>query len=295
MQGGDFFGEARVKTKKQYIRAMAQTTSRQGRVEQSQRSIRSVSKPHASQVISVTTVRPRTQLRQQKNRKRDPDRTRELLLQAAFDEIHRYGFQAASVDAMLARTGVTKGALYHHFPTKTQLGYAVIEEVIRPRILQRWGHALQETEDPLAHLIQKLRYEAQHRWLLEALQVGCPVNNLANEMSPIDEGFRQRVEQVFQDWRSLLARMIEQGRRTGHVRTDVNAAQVATFFVAVVEGTMSMAKNAQDPQLVRDNFTLLQTYLAALRPPSSAQQATRKDDAHAPVRRPQRHSMAGRE
>jgi TetR/AcrR family transcriptional regulator, transcriptional repressor for nem operon len=284
-----------LKTKKQYISAMAQTTSRQGRVEQSQRSLRSVSKPPASQVTCVTTVQPRTPLRQQKSGKRNPDRTRELLLQAAFDEIHRHGFQAASVDAILARTGVTKGALYHHFPTKTQLGYAVIEEVIRQRILQRWGHVLQETKDPLAYLIEKLRYEAQHRWPLEALQVGCPVNNLANEMSPIDEGFRQRIEQVFQDWRSSIARMIEQGRRTGEVRTDVNAAQVATFFVAVVEGTISMAKNAQDPKLLRDNFTLLQTYLAALRPPSNAQQATRKDDHHAPARRPQHQSIAGRE
>jgi len=190
--------------------AMAQTTLRQGRVGQSQHNIRSVSKPHASQLSSVTTVRPRTQLRQQKSGKRNPDHTREVLLQAAFDEIHRHGFQAASVDAILARTGVTKGALYHHFPTKTQLGYAVIEEVIRQRILQRWGHVLQEPEDPLAHLIQKLRYEAQHSWSLAALQVGCPVNNLANEMSPIDEGFRQRIEQVFQDWRSIIARMIEQ-------------------------------------------------------------------------------------
>jgi len=79
------------------------------------------------------------------------------------------------------------------------------------------------------------------------------------------------------------------------VRTDVNAAQVATFFVAAVEGTMSMAKNAQDPKLLRDNFTTLQTYLAALRPPSSTPQATRKDDHHAPARRPQRYSRVGRE
>jgi hypothetical protein len=151
----------------------------------------------------------------------------------------------------------------------------VVEEVIRQRIFQRWEHRLGETEDPIAHLIEKLRYEAQHRWPLEALQVGCPVNNLANEMSPIDEGFRQRIEQVFQDWRGIIARMIAQGRGSGHVRVDVNAAQVATFFVAAVEGTISMAKNAQDPQLLRDNFTMLQTYLAALRPTRGAPRATR--------------------
>ncbi len=215
---------------------------------------------------SFHSPRLQTQLTQRQNGKRNPDRTRDVILQAAFDEIHRCGFQAASVDAILARTGVTKGALYYHFPTKTQLGYAVVEEVIRQRILQRWGHELGEGEDPITHLIEKLRFEAKNRWPLEALRVGCPVNNLANEMSPIDEGFRQRIEQVFQDWRGIITRMIQQGQKSGHVRADVKPAQVATFFVAAVEGTIGMAKNAQDPKLLQDNFTMLQTYLAALCP-----------------------------
>lgn len=251
------------------------SVSRHGSMTQAKQKTRVVINTKVGQRHSFNARRSQTQSRQPHNGKRDPDRTREVILQAAFDEIHRHGFQAASIDALLARTGVTKGALYYHFPTKTQLGYAVVEEVIRQRILQRWSHVLGEAEDPIAHLIEKLRYETQHHWSLEALQVGCPVNNLANEMSPIDEGFRQRIEQVFQDWREIIAQMIEQGRNGGHVRADVNAAQVATFFVAAVEGTISMAKNAQDPKLLQGNFTMLQMYLAALRPTLSEPQATR--------------------
>lgn len=254
---------------------MKETISRQGRTEQTQLSTRSVSKVQTPQRYPLAAARPHQQPRQHKNGKRNPDRTREVLLQAAFEEIHRSGFRAASVDAILARTGVTKGALYYHFPTKTQLGYAVVEEVIRQRILQRWGHVLEETEDPITHLIEKLQYEAKHRWPLDALQVGCPVNNLANEMSPIDEGFRQRIEHVFQDWRGIIARLIQQGQKSGHVRADVNATQVATFFVAAVEGTIGMAKNAQDPKLLQGNFTMLQTYLATLRPLQGEPRLTR--------------------
>jgi AcrR family transcriptional regulator len=254
---------------------MERTNSERNQAKPLKRQALGGSTTKTRQAHFFNTTRPQKPPRQQQSGKRDPDRTREILLQAAFDEIHRYGFQAASVDAILARTGVTKGALYYHFPTKTQLGYAVVEEVIRQRILERWGHALGEGEDPIAHLIEKLRYEAKHRWPLEALQVGCPVNNLANEMSPIDEGFRLRIERVFQDWRGIIAGMIAQGQSSGHVCTDIDAAQVATFFVAAVEGTISMAKNAQDPRLVQDNFTMLWTYLAALRPPPSAPRAAR--------------------
>ena len=64
--------------------------------------------------------------------KRNPEQTRQALLEAAFEEIYRVGFQAASLDRILDRAGVTKGALYHHFKNKLELGYAVLEEVVRP-------------------------------------------------------------------------------------------------------------------------------------------------------------------
>ena len=64
--------------------------------------------------------------------------TRHNLLEAAFDEIHRTGFQAASLHRILRRTGLTKGALYHHFPNKLALGYAVVDELLGPYLEQNW-------------------------------------------------------------------------------------------------------------------------------------------------------------
>ena len=74
------------------------------------------------------------------DRLRDPERTRERLLQAAFREVYRSGFQSAGIDTILAATNVTKGALYHHFESKEALGYAIVEEIIannRPRQVVR--------------------------------------------------------------------------------------------------------------------------------------------------------------
>ena len=61
---------------------------------------------------------------------RDPERTRKRLLQAAFREVHRSGFQNAGIDTILEATNVTKGALYHHFDSKEALGYAVVDEIV---------------------------------------------------------------------------------------------------------------------------------------------------------------------
>ena len=77
-------------------------------------------------------------VRKRKRRFRDPERTRARLLQAAFREVHRSGFQSAGIDTILAATNVTKGALYHHFDSKEALGYAIVEEIVAKFVRDRW-------------------------------------------------------------------------------------------------------------------------------------------------------------
>ena len=64
--------------------------------------------------------------------------TREVLLWAAFREMQKSGFESASLTKILADTGLTKGALYHYFPNKVSLGYAVVDEIVLAQIRQRW-------------------------------------------------------------------------------------------------------------------------------------------------------------
>src|SRR6202162_6430229 len=80
-------------------------------------------------------------------RLRNPERTRERLLQAPFREVYRYGFQSAGIDTILAATNVTKGALYYHFESKEALGHAIIEEIISEITRDRWVLPLQRSKD----------------------------------------------------------------------------------------------------------------------------------------------------
>src|SRR4029077_19807901 len=127
-------------------------------------------------------------------RLRDSDRTRERLLQAASREIYRSGFQSASLDTILAVAGVTKGALYYHFDSKEALGYAVVDEVIADHVRGKWVRPLQSGKDPIDVLIG-----AVQRIPVRPVDVrgGCQLNNLAQEMSPLDAGFRKRLAIIF--------------------------------------------------------------------------------------------------
>ena len=197
---------------------------------------------------------------------RRPDATRQKLLERAFEEIHRNGFRAASLDSILADAGVTKGALYHHFENKAELGYAVVEEVVRPWLAQRWRPVL-EADNPLDAAIKLIRERLDAKTGM-ALSLGCPFNNLIQEMSPVDEGFRKRLNAILMEWRDATAEALRRGQKNGTVCGDVEPRAAATFIVSSVEGCFGMAKASQSREFLEDGFHGLIQYLEHLRPPA---------------------------
>jgi AcrR family transcriptional regulator len=195
---------------------------------------------------------------------RDPDATRSGLLRAAFQQVHRSGFQGTDLDSILRTAGVTKGALYHHFANKDALGYALVDEFLTELTRDKWLAPLAEAADPieaLARIVQSSSVKPKD------VANGCPVNNLAQEMSPLDEGFRRRLARVFDGWRRGVADALRAGQERGLVRADLDPAETALFFIAAYEGYISLAKNAQDARVLQAGTKSLTRYLESLRPP----------------------------
>jgi TetR/AcrR family transcriptional regulator, transcriptional repressor for nem operon len=199
-------------------------------------------------------------------RPRDPERTRDRLLQAAFREIYRSGFQSASLDTILASAGVTKGALYYYFKSKRALGYAVVEEVIGPDNHGEWVRPLQGGKDPIDTLIDIVQSLSVR---LEDVRGGCQLINLAQEMSPLDAGFRKRLATIFHTWREAVASALREGQTYGRVRRDVEPANAAGLLIAMVVGHGSLAKNAQDPKVMKAGIRDIVDWLRSLRPPGN--------------------------
>ena len=155
---------------------------------------------------------PQSSAELQSGTHRDPDRTRQDLLEAAEREMHLHGYQAASLSQIIADAGVTKGALYHHFANKQSLGYAVVDEIWGPGLRAMWIEPLQAADrHPIDTLIGMIETSAGSL-TEEALVLGCPINNLAQEMSPINEGFRHRINALLAEWRSAIAAAIVRGQ-----------------------------------------------------------------------------------
>lgn len=195
--------------------------------------------------------------------RRDPERTRALLLKTAFAEVYRSGFQGTGLDRILAQAKVTKGALYHHFGSKEALGYALVDEVILEMTRQKWLIPLEKGEDPIDTLIAVIEGTSL---AAKDVEQGCPLNNLSQEMSPLDEEFRKKTANVFRVWIGGMADALKRGQKQGQVRKDIDAEDTATYVAATYEGYLSLAKNAQDPRVLRSGIRVLSKYLETLRP-----------------------------
>jgi TetR/AcrR family transcriptional repressor of nem operon len=177
------------------------------------------------------------------------DDRRSTILSAAFHEIYGQGFRAASIEGIASRASLGVNDLQECFPTKRELGHAVIDEVIAPMIDELLVRPVETSRTPLESLVRCLR-----RLELEAregrLPCGCPLNNLAQEMSVLDESFRKRLEDVYVRWRKALAYGLRQEQERDVLRRDADPEGVAAFVVATVEGAMGTMKCAQSPAVL---------------------------------------------
>lgn len=191
--------------------------------------------------------------------------TRDKLLQAAYREIREHGFQAASVAAILSRSTLTKGALYHHFSDKRALGFAVLDEVIAPYFEQHVFQPLQKNENPLIAL-QKLIRDAVRSQDSESIRLGCPLHNLTQEMSALDDEFKSRLSRLIARWQRSMRDVLRRAQETGKLKPDVDCEAAALFIVSAWEGCAGVAKNLQSDKVFGQCMRQLAHYVEALTP-----------------------------
>lgn len=197
-------------------------------------------------------------------RTKNPAQTRQALLESAFEEMHAHGYAGASIDRILKKTGVTKGALYYHFKSKAELGRAVLEELVQSMVLERWLGPLRESENPVDGLLEACTCTCEGL-SPDQLALGCPLNNLTQELAGEDEEFRALIDSILGSWREGIAEAFARGQAAGNVRSDVVPERTAAFIVAAIEGIAGTMKSGRDVDITMDVVKELRRYIEGLR------------------------------
>ncbi len=197
---------------------------------------------------------------------RNAEQTRERILNATFDLMYRNGFQGMRVDQILSSTGLAKGALYHHFSNKQSLGYAVVDELLLGQIEQQWVAPLSECDDPINTIIAILHEHVTHlKHKPELMALGCPLNNVSQEMAGLDEGFKERLEKIYDAWTDAIAAALTRGQAKAQVRQDIEPHIIAIFIVSSLQGIIGAAKCMQDIDLFSKLTEALCDYVRGLK------------------------------
>jgi TetR/AcrR family transcriptional repressor of nem operon len=183
-------------------------------------------------------------------RTNDPEGMRKKVLDVAEESFQAHGYHASSLGDLMAAAGVTGGALHHHFPTKKALALAVIEERVAAAVEETWIAPLLaagSAREGVRGVFDAVAGELEQQGFVR----GCPLNNLAHELSLADPDFRLALAGVFAGWRQAIADKIRADQQAGREQ-DTDPQRFAALAVAAYSGAMSMAKTAQDAGLLRD-------------------------------------------
>jgi AcrR family transcriptional regulator len=194
-----------------------------------------------------------------------PEATRHKILMAAFAEFYKHGFQGGSLNHIVETAGTTKGALFHHFTGKQELGYAVLDEIIGPILHQRWLAPLTHSHDPIADMKRAFRQYIKEDIESGHFVQGCPLNNMAQEMSPLDEGFRKRIDKLYAAWRKTYAEALSEGIKSGKVRKNVKPEDAAALIVASQMGIWGTGKSSRSRELMVQAGEAVCAYLDSLK------------------------------
>jgi AcrR family transcriptional regulator len=205
---------------------------------------------------------------------RDPEKTRAEILQAAFQEVYEHGFQSCSVNEIVAKTDLTKGAFFHYFQTKNDLGYALADEILREITLDRYIRPLAAYANPVQGIIHRFKKVIENT-SDEHLGLGCPLNNLTQEMSAVDPVFREKLNTVLRLWIDETEKYLRKAQAEGYLKPDVDPRQVAEFVVMIEEGSFAMVKNLRDKKVFWSLYESLKHYLESV--------STKPETTHTPV------------
>lgn len=188
------------------------------------------------------------------------EETRQRIIEAAFWQIYEHGFQGVGVREIAQKADLTIGAFFYHFKTKNDVGYAIIDEYLAAGIHERWIAPLKDFENPIQGMIEIYK-KTFDEWPDEFVSRGCPLNNLGQEMSAIDEKFQAKAAQLLADWIQKTRHYLEIAREKGILKPDTDIAALAEFIVTFQEATFAMGKVMNDRKVYASLFLSFKEHL----------------------------------
>lgn len=198
---------------------------------------------------------------------RTGDSTKDKILNAAEALVMENGYGATSIDKVIGKAGITKGAFFYHFETKTDLAHALVS---------RFAQTDKSTTDAMIERASKLARDPLHRLLLtiglfaemfeqtDSPTQGCLLATFCYESALIDERTSVIISDALMETRRAMRVLLDEGAATAKPRFEINLDDVADMFTVIIEGGFVLERSFQDRGLTARQMRLYQNYVEML-------------------------------
>ncbi len=172
--------------------------------------------------------------------------TKQVVIEKSAILFNQKGFTGTSMQDIMASTGLSKGAIYGHFNTKEDIALAAFDEAVASvwKEIKLRTNVIENSLDKLKAVV----YFYKERILNPPVEGGCPIQNTAVDTDDGNPVLREKVKSTIILWQKNIIKNLQLGMKRGDVRLDVNAADFAIQFVAILEGGILLSNLFKDMQ-----------------------------------------------
>lgn len=189
--------------------------------------------------------------------------TRKLIIEKAFRQFYKNGFKATSVSEIMKVTGLSKGAFYHNFKNKDELGVLVVKAELNTIIYNAMISPLY-AEGEAKTILKNTFLKKFESFTDDEKLMGCPVNNLINEIGGSPNLLNEALKDLIDTWIKAVVEIIQRGHKDGSIKSETNPQQAAIYLVSSFEGMRGIRKLYIDDTIWNAYKTALENYIDQL-------------------------------
>jgi TetR/AcrR family transcriptional repressor of nem operon len=198
------------------------------------------------------------------NQNTGPAETKLKLLDAGITLMRSRGYSATTVDEICAEAGVTKGAFFHYFKSKDDLARNSLNHFFEGKVQDYNEAPFRKLPDPLERVFGRLDYLKETGGDRSHVTKGCLIGVFAQELAFTNPGLRDICQQFFSRIAQDFARDLAAAKAAHPAAVEFDPLAVAQSYVALMQGSLLMAKTAGNNEVVRQNVDQYATYLKFL-------------------------------
>ena len=170
---------------------------------------------------------------------RKGEQTRQEIIRKAAPLFNQKGYEGTALSDLMEATGLEKGGIYRHFDSKQELAGEAFDHAWKLAMDTRF-EGIDDIPSSVDRLRQFLRNFRDRRGGL--VPGGCPLLNTAIEADDGNPQLRNKARHALDSWRGRLQSIVEEGRRKGEIRSDIDAEKLATLMITMLEGSLMVSR-----------------------------------------------------